>query len=144
MRLLRKLLSIPKARRRLLFEAAWSLLLARIMLRCLPFHRLAGYCSRRPTQTEVAGPLRGSLCLDVGSAVERMAALLPGRTVCFPQAIAAQALLRRRGVSTTLYYGAREDRSLTAHVWIQDGDVGVIGMPREGEYSVLAKYPYPV
>jgi len=127
---------------RLLFEAAWSLILARLMLRCISFSRLASIFSRPVKCPEVAGPTRESLCEEVKSAIERSADLLPGRSVCFPRAIAAQTMLRRRGVSTTLYYGARDHGSLDAHVWIQDGDIGVIGMPNEGEYNVVAKYPH--
>jgi len=142
MHLVRKLLSIPKVRRRILIEAAWSLILARMMLRCIPFKRIEKYLSRRATKLEITGPTRDLLCRDARSAVERIAELLPGSTVCFPRAIAVQSMLRRRGVSTTLYYGARDDGSLSAHVWIQDGNVGVIGMPGEGEYRVVAKVPY--
>src|SRR5580658_8971871 len=119
MRLVRKLLSIPRDRRRLLVEAAYSLILARLMLRCISFSRLATYFSRPATCPEVSGSTRGLLCEGVRSAVERMAGILPGKMVCFPKGIAAQAMLRRRGVSTTLFYGASEEGSLTAHVWIQ-------------------------
>ena len=144
MRLLRRLLLISKPRKRLLLEAAWSLLLARLKLRCFSFSRLATTFSLPTKCPELTGSPRGLVCSEVGSAVERMAGLLPGRTACFPRAIATQAMLRRRGVSTTLYYGARDDGSLVAHVWIQDGDVGVIGMPSEGDYSVVATYQYQV
>lgn len=84
---------------------------------------------------------RELLCRQVSSAVERMAGLLPGKTVCFPRGIAVQAMLRRRGIGTTLYYGARDDGKLTAHVWVQDGDRGVIGLPENGEYAVVATFP---
>jgi len=50
-------------------------------------------------------------------------------------------MLRRRGISTNLYYGARNDGELTAHVWVQDGDRSVIGMPEEGEFTIVTKYP---
>jgi len=139
---IRKLASIPPARRRLLLEAGRSLILARLLLRFISFQRLANTFSRKTPLMEIEGQTRILLCQEIRSAVERMSELLPGKTVCFPRAIATQAMLRRRGVSTTLYYGARDDGSLSAHVWVQDGDVGVIGMPREGEYSIVARFPY--
>ena len=141
---MRKLLSTRPERRRLLLEAAMSLTVARLMLRFISFQRIANTLSRKAARSEIEGPTRELLCREVRSAVERMAGLLPGKTVCFPRAIATQAMLRRRGISTTLYYGARDVGSLIAHVWIQDGETGVIGMPEKGDYAVVAKYPYSV
>ena len=65
------------------------------------------------------------------------------RIVCFPRAVAAQAMLRRRGVSTTLYYGAtsQTDKGLSAHVWVQDGETDVVGKRSAAGVKVLARYP---
>ena len=52
-------------------------------------------------------------------------------------------MLYRRGVFTTLYYGAGSNSqgSLIAHVWVQDGAVGVVGMPEPYTFRVVARYP---
>ena len=49
--------------------------------------------------------------------------------MCFPQGLAAHWMLHRRGVATTLIYGARPDgsRGIEAHVWVCDGAEPVIG-----------------
>jgi hypothetical protein len=41
--------------------------------------------------------------------------------VCFPQALAAHAMLRRRGISSIMHYGVRRsaDRRLRAHTWLE-------------------------
>ncbi len=41
--------------------------------------------------------------------------------VCFPQALAAHAMLRRRGISSIMHYGVRRsaDRKLRAHTWLE-------------------------
>jgi hypothetical protein len=67
---------------------------------------------------------------------------LPGDTVCFPRAIAAQMILRRLGMGTTLYYGAATmpERGLTAHVWLQDGSEIVVGQHDGQDYHILARY----
>lgn len=69
--------------------------------------------------------------------------LLPGQTVCFPQAIVGQALLRRLGIGATLYYGAAvlPGRGLTAHVWLQDGPKVILGEIEGQDYHILAHYP---
>ena len=54
--------------------------------------------------------------------------------MCFQQGLAAQLMLRRRGIPSVLYYGAAQDGSgLHAHVWVRDGDIDVIG----GEIAIV-------
>lgn len=67
------------------------------------------------------------------------------KTTCLHEAMAAQAMLRRRRVGATLYYGAvtLPECGLQAHAWVQDGREGVVGHMaayRYG-YKVLACYP---
>jgi len=52
-------------------------------------------------------------------------------------------MLRRRGVPSVLYYGATQDdrTGLSAHVWVRDGDVDVIGGEIASHYAVLATFP---
>ncbi len=133
----------PAPRRRLLLEAVWCLLWARLALRVLPFRRLRWFLARPVKQPEVAGAERERIRKEVSGAIERMARRLPGQTVCFPRGIAAQTMLRRRGLDTTLYYGVAylPGRGLTAHVWVQDGVEGVVGQREAGQCRVLARYP---
>jgi len=145
MSLLHRFLRQPSAHRALLIEATVYLLLARLGLRVRPFRRIAAGLKRPTRRTELTGEERERIRKEVGWAIERTARHLPGETVCFPRGLAAQALLRRRGISTTLYYGAATlpKRGLTAHVWVQDGDEGVVGHREAGSYHVLARYPEP-
>jgi len=138
---MKRFFAIPKERRRLLLEACRSLVIARLMLLFLPFPWLASYASRRTSKAELEGVERNRICRQVAEAVDRVADLSPMKIVCFPRGIAAQAMLRRRGISTTLYYGAVNEGRLVAHVWIQDGENGVIGMPPPSKYTVVAIYP---
>jgi len=74
-------------------------------------------------------------------AIAAAAARLAGDTVCFPRALAARAMLRRRGVPSTLTYGARTRRDqFDAHVWLTAGADGVVGDEVAGEYTVVAVY----
>jgi hypothetical protein len=123
-------------------EAAAHLLAARLALRVVSFPRLVRVCSRAPKRPEVEGQLRESVRLDIRHAVIRASRRLPG-TVCFPQAIAAQAMLRRRGISTTLVCGAATDRTagLKAHVWLLDRTDAVMGCRKSHQFVELARYP---
>lgn len=50
------------------------------------------------------------------------------KAVCLPQALAAQAMLRRRGIASRLCFGvAREGKMLAAHAWIEIGHKIIIG-----------------
>jgi hypothetical protein len=63
--------------------------------------------------------------------------------MCFEQGLAAQFMLRRRGVPSVLYYGAALDDQdgLSAHVWVRDGDVDIIGGEIASQFAVLATFP---
>lgn len=143
MRQVIKFWHLPAAHQRLLIEAALWLLVARVALRVIPFRHLVGFFERRPRGPEVAEAERERLRQAVQWAIHTATRHLPGTTVCFPKAIAAQALLRQRGVGATLYYGAatRAERGLTTHVWVQDGAQGIVGHLAAREYCILAHYP---
>ncbi len=141
--LIKKFQRQPATRRVLLIEAALYLVLARLALRELSFHRIAGFLNRPLQCPEVTGIARKQIRNEVTWAIKQMTMRLPGETVCFPRAIAVQAMLRRRGVSVTLYYGAATlpERGLAAHVWVQDDTEGVVDYDAARRYLVLARYP---
>jgi hypothetical protein len=143
MRRLSKFCQLPGVRRWLLIEAALWLLAARLALRVLPFRWLAKFFERPPKAPEVVGAERERLREEVRWAIHRATRQLPGKTVCFPRAITAQVMLRRRGMGTTLYYGAAKvpGQGLMTHVWVQDGNEGVIGHLMARGYHTLARYP---
>jgi hypothetical protein len=126
-------------------EAAAYLLMARLALALFSFQRLTPFISRRSRRPELTGPDRERAGKQVQSAIFRVCRQGSFETTCLHRAIVAQAMLRRRGVSATLYYGAKTipDCGLRAHAWVQDGTAGVVGCrvaQRDG-YRVLASYP---
>lgn len=142
MKLLRRLRRLPSPARLYLAEAVFWLVAARVALRLVPFARLTWFFNRAPRH-QVRGAAREQIRKGVQWAISEGALYLPGETVCFPRAMAAQAMLRRRSVQTTIYYGAATlpTRELRAHVWLQDGGIGVVGHETAKEYHVLAQYP---
>lgn len=157
---------VPAQLRRDLLEAMLCLLAARAALRVIPFQRLAWFFERPPRspeasfarrrriaavvkkpyavlEHEIAPAERERLCRRLRWLVNEATSLLPGKTVCFPRAVAAQALLRQLGIGTTLYYGVPtcSANSRTAHTWLQDGDEIIIGHCAGQTYRVLARYP---
>lgn len=141
--LLRKFARLPASRKWLVAEAVFYLLLARLALRLLPFRKLVWFLERAPKSANLSELQRKELRNEVSWAITVTAGSLPGETVCFPRGIAAQAMLRRRGIAAKLYYGAATlpGKGLSAHVWVQDGDQGIVGHLEATQFNVLAVYP---
>lgn len=137
-----KFLRLSWLDRLLLLEAGIFLALAGLAIRVLPFRvlgRLAAHPVRRsapPAETRVSQVNRIRWAILVWS--RRM----PWAR-CFQQGLAAQIMLRRRGIRSTLYYGAAPDhqQGLSAHVWVRDGDTDVVGGEVASAYAVLATFP---
>lgn len=129
-------------------EAALCLGLAAAARRVLPFAwlgRLAEWPIRAPA---VEGAGRRDAGRRVRLAIEAAVRRAPWPALCFEQALAAQTMLRRRGIASTLYYGAGPQggdaggsRGLAAHVWVRDGDHDVIGCETAASFAVLASFP---
>ena len=136
-RLLRRFGQIGPRRRALVAEAVVVLLAARLALVLIPFPRLARRLGRFMTPDEArrlaATPLpqHARLAADIGWAVTRAARYVPFRAVCLPQAMAARIMLARRGVASTMHFGAARGREklLDAHAWLDAAGVEVTGYP---------------
>jgi len=60
--------------------------------------------------------------------------------MCFPQALAATLMLRRRGIRSTLYLGVDPHRDLDAHAWVRVGGLIVTGGPDEARFVVVSTF----
>ena len=79
-------------------------------------------------------------------AIWAVARRLPLRTKCIEMAVCLHAMLRRRGIASTLHYGIRRDDvgNLGAHVWLSiDGQV-VIGGEAAPDFACVATFATPV
>jgi hypothetical protein len=141
--LFRKLRRLSWQDRLLLLEAVYWLAVARIAIAVLPFRHvglLAARPIRRPTPPH---QVRLKKVRGVRWAIVTTSERVPWRALCFQQGLAAQLMLRLRGVPSVLYYGAAQNDQigLFAHVWVRDGNVDVIGCEIASRYAVLATFP---
>jgi hypothetical protein len=132
--------SLDRSDRRLVLEAAWLMALVWTGLRLL---RLA---TLRRILDRYAGPPPGLPRPDPPSsgrvrwAISAVAARFPA--TCLVQALAADVLLRRRGLGSVLRIGVRlrgsRDVPLEAHAWVECGGAVVTGAIADlSEFKVL-------
>ena len=147
-RSLRSARQVGWRRRGLILEAAVWLLAARLALLTAPFQTIA----RRlgdfvpPADPRVAAtaaattPAQAMIAREVSWAVTRAAAHVPFRAVCLPQAMAARIMLKRRGVSSAMHFGAARgvDKPLGAHAWLDAAGVKVTGYPVGRQFAEIA------
>lgn len=125
--------TLPFAQKSLLLEAFATLLAARLSLAVLPVRWVFRWLER-PLRNS-AKPGRPAVVERIRWAVLTVARYGPLSFVCFPQALAAHAMLRRRGVSSVMHYGVRRsaDRQMRAHTWLEVDNRMLLG----GESALL-------
>lgn len=66
----------------------------------------------------------------------------PWESKCLVQALTAQKMLNKQGISTTLYLGVKKDNNnqMLAHAWIRCGNYFVTGGVNKQGYAVVAKF----
>jgi hypothetical protein len=136
-RRINRFLALPSADRRLLCEALLTVLLVRAALWVLPLRMIHGRLVR-------LGPVaarRPAIDVDRLSRAVGIAAKRVPAASCLTQALALQALVRRRGSSSRVRVGFRLEPSgeLSGHAWLErDGEV-LIGGGRLDEFRTLLK-----
>lgn len=121
---LRKFFALSPGERGCLLEAAFWLGLARLALLVLPFRRLAPLLERHMAQSPKDGGAASAETLDrLSWALAAASRHLPWEFKCLPLALAGKAMLRRRGLPSTLYLGLAKsgEAGLQAHAWLRCG-----------------------
>ena len=121
-------------------EAAFLLVLCRLAIALLSHRYVIRLVSKPMHRGEPTSPRRAVLCRSVQTSLARACRLAPLNFVCYPRALAAHLMLRRRGVSTQLYFGASIDSGQPPHAWLQDGAAGIIGMPAVQRHVPIVMY----
>ncbi len=133
-------------------EAAFWLLLARLVLMLLPFRRVASRLGilvsptdERARPHEVGVPCtQAHIAAQIGWAVQCSARHVPFKAVCLPQAIAGRIMLKRRSVKSILRLGTilpdQTNPGLRAHAWLDAAGVKVTGYPAANDFTEIASF----
>lgn len=138
-----RFVAIPADDKFLLCEALIALTAASFAIAVLPFRIVVRLAQGPVANVSVPEQARLILRRRLRWAILVGARYLPWRAMCFPQGLAAQWMLRGRGIHSVLHYGAAQhaQRGLIAHVWVCDGEVAVIGGEAASGVALLAKFP---
>jgi hypothetical protein len=141
--LYRRFASLDRRDRRLVVEAASVMALVWTGLRLLRFPALRRLLDRyASTRTRLrAGEPSLTTIGNVRWAITAVAARFPTAT-CLVQALAADAILRRRGLAPELHIGVRSRdnraRPIEAHAWVEcDGSVAIGSIENLSDFTQL-------
>jgi Transglutaminase-like superfamily len=132
---------LPLRKKLLLVEAVFALSLASVLLKTVAFARLARHIGRHMAESPSAQTAHAERQASrVRWAVNLAADHLPWKPVCFPRAVAATAMLKRRHIASTLYFGVDPAHGLDAHAWVRVGGLIVSGAPVEPRFTVVSTF----
>jgi len=117
------------------------LAVARLSL-LVPFRWLAPRLGETMAESSEDDGREADLGQRVAWAVRVASRYTPWATRCLAEAIAAKAMLRLRGVPTTLYLGLAKDEAgnLSAHAWLRCGRRYLTGEKTMDGFTVVAKF----
>ena len=139
---LRRFRDISARERTLFLEAFAYLALARLAILLLPCRWTTSWMGVKGCESpRDFGAGEEPVVRAVAGAILRASRYTPWRSLCLPQALTAKAMLRKRGIATTVYLGvARDQLSLKAHAWTRSGRVTVTGAAAAREHTAVASF----
>ncbi len=112
-------------------------------LKALPFPRIAPSLGEPMHETPYAHrPAEERRVREISQAVRAMSRYTPWQSRCLVQAIAAQRMLARRRIASTLYLGTARDRNgrMVAHAWLRSGPCYVTGAEERRWFTTVAVF----
>lgn len=138
-RKVKTLATVGVRRQALVAEACAAMLGARLRLATRPFAQVARSLGeftqiddpRATARAAATTEVEARIARDVRWAIRAAAPFMPFRSVCLQQAMAAQVMLRRRGIVSVMYFGAQitDAKPIDAHAWLDAAGVKVTGYP---------------
>jgi transglutaminase-like putative cysteine protease len=140
---LKRYRQVSSSRRRLLWEALASLAIARMVMACVPFRRIAAWLGTAGAESPATvTPEETRTAEAVGWAVRVLGGRVPWDGRCLAQALAATSMLRRRGLEGTVSFGVCEGESATfdAHAWLRVGSLILTGGPGHERFKTFTTF----
>lgn len=114
------------------------LIVARLAVRFVAPARLFAWADRPPRRVRRFGADEAGW---ISWAVEHLGARPWINALCLPRALAAHAMLRRRGIASRLCLGVvRQGGALSAHAWVEIGNDKIVGGEGADGFTRLAAF----
>lgn len=129
----------------LVFEAVWYLAVIKILLKFISFNALTKHYNMQMTQKEPCSQNENiEMLKTIRWAIWRVSQIMPWRSVCLDQALAAQRMLSRRKIPGILYLGVakKDNEVLKAHAWVCSGEYFVTGQAGHEEFAVVSRFKW--
>jgi hypothetical protein len=131
-------MKLKTIRRMYLREAAVMIILARLAVRFISTAHIFSWADRSPRRIN---RFAGDEAQWIAWAIENVAAKPWLNALCLPRALAAHAMLRRRGIASRLCLGVVRDGSdLAAHAWIEVGKQKIETNADDARFARLAEF----
>ncbi|SFU33132.1 lasso peptide biosynthesis B2 protein [Halomonas korlensis] len=149
MKTLCRFVQLPWSRKVLLLEAAGWLALAWLLVRTMPFRVWSRWLGTQSSgEVDLVGVERDPRVRDICLAITSISARLGDRLTCLMLAMAAQWMLSRREISSSLVLGTRTEQDaqkrlvIKAHAWVRVGSGVVLGHHEEGYIPISSFVRY--
>ena len=132
-------MKLHSAKEYCLFIEAYLLLgISKLMILVFPFKFIASKIGLPQTETSFINDFECKI-LETQMAVNRGAKYIFFQSKCYDQALASTFMLRRRGISSTIYFGlCKENGQLLAHAWVRAGQIIVSGKRGYENFTPIA------
>lgn len=122
----------------MIVEAALMLAVAGLTLMLLPFKRYVWWLKLGGSSAAIDP----ATATRVGRAVRLGASNVPWNAVCLPQAMAAAAMLARRGYGSALYVGVvpSPKGAMNLHAWLEVDGIIIVGGPRAAAIVPVVRF----
>jgi hypothetical protein len=148
---LQKFLELP-SRHKLLLVQAWVLLgYYRASIILVPFKRITANLQHYPRANSPPAllPLQRDEAILIGRLVATAARLTPWQSLCLTQVLVTQRLLAKRNIPGQFCLGVQrscelpdDSSGLSAHAWLQCGDVIVNGVAGHERFAVVSIFSW--
>ena len=142
----KKFTNLSPKERALFIEAYYTLGVMRAAILRVSFKRLTRSLEHWADKGEIPilDDRQTETALAVGQAIRRAAAYTPWESACLAQSLAAQRMLKKRGIPGVFYLGAAKDdedeAKMKAHAWSQCGDAIITGGGGHEKFTVLSVF----
>jgi len=143
---IKKFTQLSTEEKKLFIEAYLTLGIMRTAILTVSFKRLTLSFEHMPDkkETETLNDEENAKAISVGQAITRAAAYTPWESACLVQSLAAQKMLKKRGIPGVFYLGAAKDQEskekIKAHAWTQCGKHIITGAAGHEAFTVLSVF----